>query len=51
MRDTLQMALALAVGLLALDVLGFVFWVASGQYPTDGFYLGTITAHVLAVLF
>lgn len=51
MRDALQIALTLAVGLLALDVLGFVFWVASGQYPSDGFYLGTITAHALGLLF
>lgn len=51
MRDTLKMALALVVGVLVLDAVCFLGWAFSGQYPTDGFYLGTITAHTLGLLF
>lgn len=51
MKDALQMGLTLAVGLLVLDAVCFVGWALSGQYPSDGFYLGTITAHALGLLF
>lgn len=36
---------------LAVDVIGFVFWVASGQFPLDNFYVGTITAHIIRFVF
>ena len=35
---------------IAIDMLGFVAWIASGQYPLDGFYLGAVTAKVLELL-
>ena len=37
------------VAVLVVDALGFMGWVLSGQYPTDSFYLGTITAHALGL--
>ena len=36
------------IGALLLDAIGFIAWVASGQTPSDNFYIGTITAHVVA---
>lgn len=45
--ETLKTSLWIAVGILAVDAIGFFAWVASGQYPADGFYIGTITAHIL----
>lgn len=41
----------LILGYLALDVLGFMLWAISGQYPVDSFYVGTITTHLLALIF
>lgn len=31
----------------AVDVFGFLAWVASGQVPVDGWYIGALTANVL----
>lgn len=40
-----------AVAIIAtVDVFGFMAWVASGQTPADGFYIGAITANVLRAL-
>ena len=40
--------LATIAGMMLLfDALGFLLWVLSWQYPQDGFYVGTITAHIL----
>ena len=36
------------VAVLVIDALGLMLWVVSGQHPVDEFYLGTITAHVVA---
>jgi len=47
--EALKTALWIALALLALDAIGFAAWVVSGQYPQDGFYLGTITAHTIAL--
>lgn len=35
------------VSILAIDALGFIAWLLSGQYPADAYYIGTITAHTL----
>jgi hypothetical protein len=35
--------------LVAVDFLGFVAWIASGQTPVDGFYIGALTARVLGI--
>lgn len=51
MRNAVEVIYVLIIGYLALDVLGFLLWALSGQYPSDGFYLGTITAHVLGLVF
>ena len=48
--NTLKIIGGVALGLLLLDVFGFMLWVASGQHPVDDFYLGTITAHVLRAI-
>jgi len=42
-----QIILTIVFVVLAVDFLGFVGWVASGQHPVDNFYVGTITAHAL----
>ena len=31
----------------AVDVFGFMAWIASGQHPADSFYIGTLTAHAI----
>lgn len=36
--------------LLAIDFLAFTAWVASGQHPTDGVYMGMITAKILKII-
>lgn len=38
------------LGIITLDALGFIAWAFSGQYPADGCYLGTITAHILRAI-
>ena len=38
------------VAILSIDALGFIAWAMSGQYPIDGFYVGTITAHLLRLV-
>ena len=35
---------------MMIDALGFVAWIASGQMPVDGFYIGAITAQVLKAI-
>lgn len=37
----------IAVTILAIDFFFFCMWVASGQHPTDGVYMGVITTHIL----
>lgn len=32
---------------MTLDVFAFFMWIASGQHPVDGFYLGAVTAKVV----
>lgn len=36
---------------LAIDEVCWFGWAMSGQYPVDGFYLGTITQHILQAIF
>lgn len=47
----MKIILALVIGYMALDVLGFMLWAISGQVPVDSFYVGTITAHLLGLFF
>jgi len=46
-KNIVKYAAAIIAFILIMDVLGFLAWVYSGQYPTDEFYLGTITTHAL----
>jgi len=39
-----------AIAILAIDLLGFLAWVLSGQVPVDGFYVGAITTNMLKML-
>lgn len=47
MRETLQIAGGIVLGVLTLDAIAFGLWVVSGQYPVDGMYAGALTAHLL----
>lgn len=47
MARFLEYAALTAAAIVAVDFAGFTMWVASGQFPVDDFYIGTITAHVL----
>lgn len=33
--------------ILTIDLLGFIFWCMSGQYPEGSFYIGTLTTQFL----
>lgn len=49
---TLQITFTIVAAILLIDFIGFVAWIASGQHPVDGFYVGAITANVLkAIIF
>lgn len=50
MKETLKIAGTLALLILFIDFCGFVAWVASGQHPADGFYIGAITANILKLI-
>lgn len=40
----------LALLVITIDAAGFLLWIASGQYPPDSFYIGTITAHIIKLI-
>ena len=44
------MASGVALGILMIDALCFIAWIASGQYPSDGFYFGAITTNIIKAL-
>ncbi len=35
---------------MVVDLLGYVAWAVSGQFPVDGFYIGAITHGIVKVL-
>lgn len=35
---------------MIIDFLGFIAWVASGQTPVDGFYVGRLTTELLKLI-
>ena len=45
---TFLLIIAVAV---AVDVIGFIAWAMSGQFPADNLYIGVITTHILRVIF
>ncbi|MEK6897598.1 MAG: hypothetical protein AABW93_03655 [Nanoarchaeota archaeon] len=50
MRKTIKTISAVIAAILLIDIFGFLLWIMSGQYPTDNFYIGTITAHILRAI-
>ena len=50
MRATLNIIGGVILGVITVDVLGFMLWALSGQHPADAFYIGTITAHILRAI-
>jgi hypothetical protein len=47
MKKAIDMITRVFTVLILIDMIGFVAWVMSGQYPTDNFFIGTLTAHFL----
>jgi hypothetical protein len=47
MKEILKIIGGTVIGLLAIDFVGFIAWVMSGQFPADNFYIGTITTHII----
>lgn len=43
--------LVFVVGILLIDMFGFMFWVVSGQMPVDNFYAGVITKTIISLIF
>lgn len=50
LKKTIGVFFVLAMLTLAIDFAGFVAWVASGQHPVDGFYVGRITTEIIKAL-
>lgn len=50
MKDTIKTIAGAFAVVAGVDMFGFVAWVASGQTPADGFYVGALTASVLRAL-
>lgn len=46
----LKTIVQIALALLAVDLLGFFWWIFSGQIPPDGFFVGTITTHFVRLM-
>lgn len=49
-KKTAAVAGGIALAILAIDFVGFVAWVGSGQVPADGFYVGRITAEIIKAI-
>jgi hypothetical protein len=41
---------AVGLGILFVDFIGFLAWIISGQFPVDSFYLGSITSNLIQFL-
>jgi len=46
-KEVTQIIIALVITVLLLDFIFFTAWLASGQVPADGFYLGRISAEII----
>lgn len=51
MKRILKATTATITMFMLLDVMGFMAWILSGQIPTDNYYVGTITAHIVKAIF
>lgn len=49
-RKLAEIVAGLVAMVVLIDALGFMAWIASGQTPADGFYIGSLTAHALRAL-
>lgn len=36
--------------IIAIDFIGFCFWIASNQIPVDNFFIGVITKTILSII-
>lgn len=43
-------ATGIALAILVIDFMGLAAWVASGQVPVDGVYLGRITTEIIKAI-
>lgn len=51
-KNAAKFIIGVATLIMAIDFIGFIAWAMSGQLPVDGFFIGTITTHILrAILF
>lgn len=50
LKQTAGIIAGLALAILIIDFVGFASWVASGQVPADGFYVGRITAEIIKAI-
>jgi len=51
LKQITQLILSVIAMILAIDFLGFVAWILSGQSPAgDMYYLGSITASILRAI-
>ena len=46
-KEVTRITISLVITVLLLDFIFFTAWLASGQVPADGFYLGRISAEII----
>ena len=47
LTDIFNFAFATLLIVLAIDFVGMVAWIISGQLPMDGFYVGRISTEII----
>jgi hypothetical protein len=47
LTDIFNFALATVLIVIAIDFVGMVAWIISGQLPVDGFYVGRISTEII----
>ena len=47
MKNNLKILCGVIALIIFADIFGAMMWSVSGQHPTDNFYIGTITIHIL----
>ena len=50
MKTISQWVLIGLIGYMFFDLLGFIAWSLSGQFPVDSFYLGRITYEIIKII-
>lgn len=52
MKQATKMVFTIVIILIVIDFLGMIAWAMSGQFPTDNFYIGSISTHIIrAIIF